>query len=255
MKIIRSASLLYLLLLFPALIHAAELKSGYEFLTPETRAMQDDDFANPGLSSVEKGQELFHTPGVNGKTCATCHGEDGSKLNRKKIATYPVYNEEFKKPFSLQEQVNFCAEEYLDNVPYIYDCTEVVQLEVFVRSLARGEPVNVDIEGKLKPYYEKGKQLYHTRYGQINFSCNQCHDLYNGQMLRGQMLSQGHSNGFPEYRLGSGKMTSLHGRITECFISFRAEPFDRGSEEFINLEVYLHGRGNGLKIETPAVRY
>ncbi len=50
-------------------------------------------------------------------------------------------------------------------------------------------------------------------------------------------------------------MTPLHGRVTECFRSFRAEPFDRGSEEFISLEVYLHTRGNGLKIETPAVRY
>jgi len=38
-------------------------------------------------------------------------------------------------------------------------------------------------------------------------------------------------------------------------VSFRAIPFDPGSEEFINLEVYLHARGNGLKIETPAVHY
>jgi len=43
--------------------------------------------------------------------------------------------------------------------------------------------------------------------------------------------------------------------MEECFRSFRADPFDRGSDELINLELYLHSRGNGLAIETPAVRY
>ncbi len=242
-------------ILFFNSISAGELKSGYEYLTPATQEMQDDEFANPGMTAVEEGRVEFHRAGVNDKTCATCHGENGSKFNLKKIASYPVYNKEYEKPFTLQEQVNFCGEEYLDNVPYVYDCTDLVEIEAFVRYLARGEKVNVDITGPLKPFYEKGKKLYNTRFGQMNMACAVCHDQFAGQRLRGQVLSQGHSNGFPEYRLGSGKMTSLHGRLEECFRSFRAEPFDRGSDELINLELYLHSRGNGLPIETPAVRY
>jgi sulfur-oxidizing protein SoxA len=74
-------------------------------------------------------------------------------------------------------------------------------------------------------------------------------------MLRGQKLSQGQANGFPEYRLGRGRITSLHQRLAECFVSFRAEPFDAGSEEFRLLELYIMSRGNGLEIETPAVRF
>lgn len=31
-------------------------------------------------------------------------------------------------------------------------------------------------------------------------------------------------------------------------------PVSVGSEEFINLEVYLNARGNGLPIETPGIR-
>lgn len=240
---------------FLSSLQAREIKSGYEYLTPATQEMQDDDFANPGMTAVEEGRAEFHKAGVNDKSCATCHGENGSKLNLKKIASYPIYNKEYEKPFTLQEQINFCGEEYLDNVPYVYDCTDLVELEAFVRYKARGEKVNVDITGPLKPFYEKGKKLYNTRFGQMNMACVVCHDQFAGQRLRGQVLSQGHSNGFPEYRLGSGKMTSLHGRLEECFRSFRADPFDRGSDEFINLELYLHSRGNGLAIETPAVRY
>ena len=236
-------------------VTARELKSGSEYLSAATREMQNDDFANPGMTAVEEGRTQFHQAGVNEKSCANCHGKNGNKFNLKKIASYPIYNNEQGKPFTLQEQINYCGEEYLDNVPYVYDCVDLVELEAFVRYLARGEKVNVKITDELKPFYEKGKKLYNTRFGQMNMACVTCHDQFAGQRLRGQVLSQGHSNGFPLYRLGNGKMTSLHGRFKQCFRSFRAEPFDLGSDEFINLELYLHSRGNGLPIETPAVRY
>jgi sulfur-oxidizing protein SoxA len=235
--------------------YAQPPRSGYEFLTESTREMQDDEFANPGMVEVEKGRILFNTPGDNDKTCATCHGQNGEKLNPKKIAQFPVFNQEFNEPFTLQKQINLCWEDQLDNVPFIDDCVEVVALETFVRHKAKGETVNVDINGALKPYYEAGKELYNTRFGQLDMACKHCHDYNAGKKLRGQVLSQGHSNGFPEYRLGTGRITSLQRRLRECFVSFRATPFNFGAEEWINLEVYLHARGNGLKIETPAVRY
>jgi sulfur-oxidizing protein SoxA len=244
-----------LLLLLSGTAWSDQPRSGYDYLRPETREMQDDEFANPGMAAVDEGRKSFHEPGVNGKSCASCHGENGSRLDPKRIARYPVYNAEEERPFTLQEQINFCWMEHLDNVPFVYDCVDLVEIEAYVRHLARGEPVNVDVSGPLKPFYEAGKKLYHTRFGQMNMACHVCHDRHAGQRLRGQTLSQGQSNGFPEYRLGSGKMTSLHGRFEECFRSFRAEPFDRGSPEYINLELYLHARSNGLPIETPAVRY
>lgn len=238
-----------------SLTHADEPKSGYAFLTTSTQEMQDDTFANPGMKAVEDGRQWFYDKGLDGKSCATCHGEEGRKFNKQNLASYPVYNEEFEKPFTLQDQINYCWEEQLDNVPFVYDCVDLIELETYVRNLARDEKINVVITEKLKPFYEQGKRIYNTRFGQINMSCASCHDQYAGQKLRGQVLSQGQSNGYPAYRLGSGKVTGLHSRFVECFTSFRAEPFDRGSIEYINLELYLNARSNGLKIETPAVRY
>ena len=224
MNIIKHKQILIIISLlaifFSNALHANDLKSGYEYLTPATQEMQDDEFANPGMTAVEEGRVEFHRAGVNDKTCATCHGENGSKFNLKKIASYPVYNKEYEKPFTLQEQINFCGEEYLDNVPYVYDCIDLIELEAYVRFLARGEKINVDVSGPLKPFYEKGKKLYNTRFGQMNMACAVCHDQFAGQRLRGQVLSQGHSNGFPLYRLGSGKMTSLHGRLEDLRFLF-----------------------------------
>ncbi len=242
-------------LLIVSIAYAEQPVSGYEFLTPETRAMQDDDFENPGMSAVDDGRALFHQSNADGKSCAGCHGINGSKLSTKHIAKYPVYSKELQRPITLQRQIHLCWEDQLENIPLIYDSNDSVALETYVRYLARGEVVDVDITGPMKPFYDAGEELYNMRFGQIDMACVHCHVYHQGKRLRGQVLSQGQSNGFPEYRLGSGRITSLHRRLSECFVSFRAQPFSFGSEELINLEVYVHARGNGLKIETPAVRY
>lgn len=131
--------ILILSILFNISVSARELKSGSEYLSPAAREMQNDEFANPGMTAVEEGHVEFHKAGVNDKTCATCHGKNGSKFDLKKIAAYPIYNKEYEKPFTLQEQINFCGEEHLDNVPYVYDCVDLVEIEAYVRYLARGE--------------------------------------------------------------------------------------------------------------------
>lgn len=232
----------------------AEPISGYAFLSETSKEMQDDEFANPGMETVELGERLYHAEDDYGRSCVECHGENGHDFNRKRLTRFPVYDEIFKKPLTLQAQINRCWEERLDNFPYLYDSKELVALETYVRYLVRGEPVNVVLDTKLKYFYDLGEKLYNTRFGQLDMACVMCHEYFQGQWLRGEHLSQGQSNGFPVYRLGSERITSLHRRMKECFASFRAEPFEPGSDEFINLELYLHARGNGLPIETPAVR-
>ena len=39
--------------------HAQQPVSGYDYLTPEMQEMQDDDFGNPGMITVDAGEELF----------------------------------------------------------------------------------------------------------------------------------------------------------------------------------------------------
>lgn len=245
---------LFSLLVAPA--WALEPVSGYAFLNESTRAMQDDDFENPGMVAVERGNELFNEIRPDeSEACASCHGADGAALDTAKIARFPIYDDHLGGLATLQDQINYCWEYRLDRFPLLYDQQELIALETFVRHKAKGEIVNVQIDGPMVALIEKGEQLYGTRYGQIDMSCRHCHVQHQGQMLRGQKLSQGQANGFPEYRLGQGRITSLHQRMRECFISFRADPFEAGSEEFKLLELYVMQRGNGLPIETPAVRF
>jgi len=235
--------------------HAGEPVSGYDYQTAEMQAMQDDDFANPGMMVVEAGEALFAIAGNNGKTCASCHGNGGSKLDVKRIATYPVYSETLKKPVTLRGQIMSCRNERMNGPALKVTSEDALQLEAFVRRLALGQAVAVDVSGAMAPYYQAGKKLFHTRWGQVDIACHQCHDYHAGRTFRGQTLTQGQSNGFPVYRYTSGEVVGLQKRITECLTNLRAEPYELGSEEYINLEIYMSARSNGLKIETPGIRY
>jgi sulfur-oxidizing protein SoxA len=236
-------------------LQAFEAKSGYEFIKPSTRAMQDDDFENPGMLTVEQGQELFNSRQEGaGKACAECHGEDGSGLDTKSIARYPIYSEKQGGIVTLQKSISNCRNN-IGSEPLPANHPELIALETFVRSRAFGEAVNVQTDGPMAELLEKGEKIYQTRYGLIDMSCQHCHTFYPGQMIRGQKISQGQGNGFPAYRLDIGEMTNLHQRIQQCLTSMRAEPFADDSDEIKNLGAYLMSRSNGLKIETPAVRY
>ena len=91
--------------------YAQQPLSGFDYLMQEMQEMQLDDFGNPGMLTVDAGEILFSTPGENGKSCASCHGDDGSKLDIKNIASYPVYSADLKKPLTLRAQILLCQDE------------------------------------------------------------------------------------------------------------------------------------------------
>src|SRR6267142_2312969 len=52
------------------------LKSGVEFASDEVRKLQADDFGNPGMLWVARGEKLWsEAAGRNGKSCTACHGD------------------------------------------------------------------------------------------------------------------------------------------------------------------------------------
>lgn len=233
----------------------AEPVSGYDYLTPDMQALQDDEFGNPGMLTVEAGEQLFGQPGANGKACADCHGASGEQLDVRRLARYPVYSEALQKPLTLRGRILLCRKDRQGGPPLAYASEQAMQLETFVRHLAAGQTIDVDTGGPMAPYYAAGEKRYRTRYGQVDIACHQCHDYHAGQHFRGQILSQGQSNGFPLYRYTEGHMVGLQERISECLTNLRAEPYPAGSPEYLELEVYMSARSNGLKIETPAIRY
>jgi len=231
-----------------------DVRSGYTYMTDESRAMQVDNFQNPGMLWVEQGTELWGTVnGKAGKSCASCHGDSGESM-KGVAATYPKYDQELGKVQTVEHQINYCLENRMEAKPYKWESSEMLSMTTFVNTQSLGMPVNVKIDGPAAAAFEKGKAFYYERRGQLDLACKHCHEDNAGGIIRANTLTQGQINGFPTYRLKWQKVGSVHRRFRGCNKMVRAKPFAYGSDEYTGLELYTKWRGQGLPIEAPAVR-
>ena len=83
------------LLVLPNLTHG-QPRSGYADASPETRAMQDDDSANPAFLWVKQGEEIWS------KTCRSCHGAPATMHGV--AARYPAFDARTERPITLAEK-------------------------------------------------------------------------------------------------------------------------------------------------------
>ena len=243
--------------LWPALaaeIPVAERRSGYSFMTPETKAMQDDDTANPGMLGVMDGEALWKIKaGDAGKSCADCHG-DATESMKGVTARYPAFDKALGRPVDIDQRINLCRKTYQQASPFANESRELLALSAFIGRQSRGQPITAGGDDALAPFIARGHELFMQRQGQLNLACTNCHDDNWDKHLAGSAVTQGQPNGYPEYRLEWQAMGSLQRRIRSCMTGVRAQAYDFGSPDMVALELYLMSRARGMPIETPAVR-
>ncbi len=228
-----------------------EIYSGWLFRTSETQALQIDDFENPAMIFVDQAIDMFETvDGTEGKSCASCHDD---------VEDFAGFTAQMPKVMNgklvvMEDFINEHRATVMGAEPLKWSGPEMQAMVALIGLQSRGMPVNVQIDGEAAPFWEQGKEIYYTRYGQLELSCANCHEDSYGSMIRADHLSQGQINGFPTYRLKQARLISKHNRFRGCIRDTRAETFAEGSDEFRALELYVASRGNGLSVETPAVR-
>ena len=226
--------------------------SGWRFRTDETQSLEADDFDNPGMLTVDAAADAYAAAeGANGESCQGCH--EGVESFAGLTPTMPKVDDEGNL-VTMEDQINECRTERMGVDAWKWSGNEMQGMVALIGYQSRGMPMNVAIDGPAKPYWQQGKEMYYTRYGQLELSCANCHEDNYGNMIRADHLSQGQTNGFPTYRLKQAKLISKHNRFRGCIRDTRAETFAEGSDEFRALELYVASRGNGLSVETPAVR-
>ena len=234
-------------------VNMDQIMSGWHFRSDETQALEMDDFDNPGMIFVDAGRDQWNAvEGTEGKSCASCHEDESSMTGVR--AVYPKWDEKAGEVQTVAMQINDCRVNNMGAEPYKYDSGPMANMEALIALQSRGMPVNVKIDGPAQETWEKGKEIYYTRFGQLELSCANCHEDNYGNMIRADHLSQGQINGFPTYRLKNAKLNTAHGRFKGCIRDTRAHTFSPGSDEFVALELYVASRGNGLSVEGPSVR-
>lgn len=226
-------------------------KSGIAYAGADVRAMQADDFANPGMLWVARGEKLWNTAaGRSNKSCATCH-QDASSRMKGVAARYPRVDSASGKVINIEGRINACRERQQAADPLQYESEELLALTAYVAHQSRGMPVAVPADST---HFERGREIYYRRQGQMNLACTHCHEQNAGRKLLADTISEGHGNAYPAYRLEWQAIGSLHRRLRACYYGVRAVMPAFGSEELLDLELYLARRATGLTVETPGVR-
>jgi sulfur-oxidizing protein SoxA len=235
-------------------IPGGERRSGYSFMGPDTRAMQDDDTSNPGMLFVLDGEALWNKKlGAADKACSDCHG-DARESMKGVAARYPAFDKALGRPVTLEQRINMERTQRQQAEALPYESHDLLALSVFVANQSRGMPITAGDDPELKPFVEQGHALFMQREGQLNLACANCHNDNFDKRLAGSPITQGEPNGYPEYRLEWQTLGSLERRLRSCITGVRAQPPDYGAPELVALELYLMSRAHGMKMETPAVR-
>jgi sulfur-oxidizing protein SoxA len=235
-------------------IPQGQRRSGYDFMSRETRAMQDDDTANPAtLWVLEGGAAWTRKAGAAGRSCADCHGD--ARASMKGVAArHPAFDPAQGRPIGLEQRINACRTERQQAPALAWESRELLALTAYVARQSRGLPIESAADARTQPFLDAGRATFQRRQGQLNLACSQCHDERWGRRLAGNVIPQAHPTGYPLYRLEWQALGSLQRRLRNCLVGMRAEPYAYGAPELVDLELYLMWRARGMTFEAPAVR-
>lgn len=241
-----AVALAWLLAAAAAAAQAADpRRSGFDFMSPATQAMQRDDTANPAMLWVQDGRRRFEAD------CLRCHAEASL---RGVAARYPAWDGTLKRPLTLAGRIRACQQRHVRGPELAFESEALLGLEAFVAHASRGRPIAPPDDARLAAARALGARLYAQPFGQLRLSCAQCHDAQAGRRLGGSAIPQAHPTAYPLYRLEWQGLGSLERRLRQCFSGVRAEPFDFGSGELVALQLFLAQRAAGMAVESPGVR-
>lgn len=228
--------------------------NGVYAIDPESRAQWEaiEDFP-PYEMSIENGKKLFETPFKNGKTYASCFPNGGIGIRQ----NYPKFDSATGQIQTLESVINDCRKANGEE-PLKTKGGPLPDIVSYMAYTSRGNKMNIVIpnDPRALAIYERGKQHFYAKRGQLNMACADCHVVNAGNYVRADILSPalGHVTHFPVYRSNSGSMVNLQHRYEGCNAQVRAKPYDLQGDEYRALEYFHSYMSNGIEVNGPGAR-
>ncbi|MCX7673263.1 MAG: sulfur oxidation c-type cytochrome SoxA [Thiobacillaceae bacterium] len=206
-----------------------------------------------GHFALDRGEALYRQLDRSGRFAA-CLGATRGRLKGLRTR-YPRYRADLGRVVGLEEAIEHCAAaqgQVLENGSY-----DNSAVSLYIASLSQGLPIAIDVSrGPMRAAFERGRRLFHTRAGRLNFACSSCHVRNVGQMLRGSHITTPYGDvaHYPVYRT-QYMLQSLHLRLIECNLDAGVQPLRPGSRAYTDLEVFLTALSNGYPVSVPAERH
>ncbi|HHJ17527.1 MAG TPA: sulfur oxidation c-type cytochrome SoxA [Gammaproteobacteria bacterium] len=203
--------------------------------------------------NIDKGKKLFNTPFKNGKTYASCFRNDGIGIKQ----DYPYFDTASGKVVTLEGAINDCRTKNGEK-PLKWKKGAMADISAYMAYTSRGNKINVKVPGDegAQAAYQRGKNHFYAKRGQLNMSCADCHQWNAGNRVRADLLSPalGHTSHFPVYRSKWGGLGTLHRRYGGCNKQVRSKPYKAQSDEYKSLEYFHTYMSNGLVLNGPGAR-
>lgn len=222
---------------------------------------EDRDFP-PYEVGLERGKALWEKPFKNGRTFSGCFPNNGENIAQ----NYPYWDEATQKIRTAEMDLIDCARKNGENLPFVTADlakdqkarVQLAELTAYFYSLSRGNRIDIDLSAPgARRAFEKGKEIFWSRRGQLNFACYQCHvDLAGNNLGGGQPLSAGlgHTTAWPAQRIEWARIETIHQRYATCFSQVRAKPYPHLGEQYNALELYEKYMSGGLPLTAPSMR-
>ena len=189
--------------------------------------------------ALDEGHAEWAKPFANGRRYADCFDNEGEGVRQ----TYPRFMAETGQVETLEGAINRCrlenGEKPLDPMTGL-----MASLSAVMSESSRGKPFAIVIpdDPRALAAYDRGKEFFYSRKGQLGVSCASCHMSPAGQRLRGDILAPavGILAAMPIYRSDWGSMGTSIRRISTCSSQTRALPLKPDDEDYRDLEYFLN---------------
>lgn len=201
---------------------------------------------------IDKGEEIWGKKFKNGKSFANCFSGDVSKIRSK----YPYHDEAKDTIVTLEGSINKCLTDNGEK-PFKWKKGNIAAVSAYVAFEGRGGKITTEPKtDKALAWYNKGKNFFFAKRGQLNLACADCHMYSASRQIRGDILGPmlGQSSHFPVFRSKWGNLGTLHRRYGGCNKQVRAKPFKAQSDEYKALEYFQAVMSNGLELNGPGAR-
>ncbi|MBF0186890.1 MAG: sulfur oxidation c-type cytochrome SoxA [Magnetococcales bacterium] len=239
----------------------------------------------PSEGLLDDAKEVFNKD-RGGKSCSTCHGDDGEKLVGA-ATNYPKYDAKLGKPKLIQHAINTCLTDRMGQQALKWEGGEQVALVTYVKALSNGMELNVQTDGPMAKFIEEGRKSYYERMGHFDVACHHCHENAAGTNIRAEYMSSpfgqnyksfhevakgfrgserdkrlqagreigsGSIEHWPIYRTKWGKLASMQKRLRTCNKNVRGHVRPYGDDYYVNIEAFLASKTNGMRINVPGFR-
>jgi sulfur-oxidizing protein SoxA len=215
--------------------------------------------ANPAEIMMEEGGEQFEELVGGESGLAEFLGVKEDKLYSY-IAGFPRYIEKLDRVVGIDQVLQAMMAEN-GHKPYNLKSKEMFAMLTYVKSLANGEKINIDVKAneQMMKAYALGEEVFMTQRGGRGLACISCHsaDVIGGVLRTQPLPDLGVNNAggtWPAYRMTKSSLRTLQRRFQGCMNNALLAVIPIGSEEMVALEVYVTEKAKGNEIAIPGLK-